>query len=427
MALFLGVDIMNEKEKVILVGVNLNNDKDFAYSMEELANLSIANDLEIVGNLVQNAASISTIFYIGKGKVEELKELVENLEANTVIFNDELSPSQTRNLEKTLGCGVIDRTILILEIFALRAKTKEAKLQVEMARLNYLLPYLIGSNSHLGRQGGGSGLNNKGSGETKLELDRRKIMEKISFLRKELGAIVKERSVQRNRRKNNNVPVISLVGYTNAGKSTIMNAMVSLFNDKEEKKVFEKNMLFATLETSVRNITLPDKKSFLLTDTVGFINKLPHQLVKAFRSTLEEITEADLIIHVVDYGNDNYLQQMAVTNNTLKEIGADNIPVIYAYNKCDLINMEIPKIEEDSVYLSAKLGIGIHALIEEITKFISKDYIRCNMLIPYDEGNLIVYFKQYANVFTTQYLENGTLIKMECNKNDVEKYKGYII
>ena len=416
---------MDEKEKVILVGVNNFDTYNFYYSMLELENLALANDLEIVGKLTQQIEKINKSYYIGKGKVEELKSLVEQTGAETVIVNDELSPSQIRNLERLLACGVIDRTILILEIFAMRAQTKEAKLQVEMARLQYLLPFLVGSNKQLGRQGGGAGLKNRGSGETKLELDRRKIMDKISFLRKELEEIVKQRGIQRNKRSKNEIPVVSLVGYTNSGKSTIMNTLVNLFGN-EDKKVFEENMLFATLETSVRNITLPDKKSFLLTDTVGFIDKLPHHLVKAFRSTLEEITKADVIVHVVDYSNRNYKQQIQVTNDTLKDIGVENISIIYAYNKCDLIEIEIPIIEKDKVYMSAKQNIGIHGLVEQIRGHIFKDYVRCKMLIPFQRGELVSYFQENANVYLTEYKENGTFLEMECKKSDVEKYEEYI-
>jgi len=348
-----------QKQKAILVGVHINNQQGFANSMEELFNLADACDIEVVGQKNQQLKSVNTSHYVGKGKIQEVLELLDEKKADLVICNDELSASQIRNLEEALECRVIDRTVLILDIFAQRAKTKEAQLQVEVAQLQYRLPRLIGTGESLGRQGGGAGLKNRGSGETKLELDRRKIEDRISGLNRELEMLVAQRQNQRKKRKKNELAVIALVGYTNTGKSTIMNAMVDLFNPSPEKQVFEKDMMFATLETSVRRINLPDKKSFLLTDTVGFISKLPHHLVKAFRSTLEEVAEADILIHVVDYSNPDYNQQIGVTKETLKKLGAENIPVIYAYNKIDLVEDKIPMVAEDCVYISAKSKVGI--------------------------------------------------------------------
>ena len=371
-------------QRAVLVGVNVGNEDDFAYSMEELTNLAEACDVEVIGQVTQNLQRVNPSHYIGKGKIEEVAAYVQEIDANMVIFNDELSPSQIRNLEEDLDCKVIDRTILILDIFAQRAKTKEAQLQVEVAHLQYMMPRLIGLRESLGRQSGGVGTKNKGVGEKKLELDRRKIEEQISVLNKDLEALVAQRQTRRKQRKKNEIPVVALVGYTNAGKSTTMNAMLEIYNGTEEKQVFEKDMLFATLETSVRNIDLPDNKSFLLTDTVGFVSKLPHHLVKAFRSTLEEVAEADLLIHVVDYANPNYEQLIDITNETLKKIGVENIPTIYAYNKSDMVDVEIPKVQEDRVYLSAKKHVGIEELVEMIRSHIYKEYTKCEMLIPYD-------------------------------------------
>ncbi|PEE38690.1 GTPase HflX [Bacillus pseudomycoides] len=414
-------------QKAILVGVNLNNESDFEYSMEELKNLAEACDVEVVGQVIQNLHRVNPSHYIGKGKIEEVSAFVKESDANMVIFNDELSPSQIRNLEADLDCKVIDRTILILDIFAQRAKTKEAQLQVEVAHLQYMMPRLIGLRESLGRQSGGVGTKNKGVGEKKLELDRRKIEEQIAVLNKELEALVAQRQTQRKQRKKNEIPVVSLVGYTNAGKSTIMNTMLEIFNGSTEKQVFEKDMLFATLETSVRNIELPDNKSFLLTDTVGFVSKLPHHLVKAFRSTLEEVAEADLLIHVVDYANPNYEQLIEITNQTLKKIGVENIPTIYAYNKSDMMDVEIPKTQEDRVYLSAKQQIGIEELVEMIRSHIYKEYTKCEMLIPYDEGQVVSYFNDYAHVTSTSYENEGTKILLECKTSDFEKYKRFVI
>ncbi|AAP08737.1 MULTISPECIES: GTPase HflX [Bacillus] len=414
-------------QRAVLVGVNVGNEDDFAYSMEELTNLAEACDVEVIGQVTQNLQRVNPSHYIGKGKIEEVAAYVQEIDANMVIFNDELSPSQIRNLEEDLDCKVIDRTILILDIFAQRAKTKEAQLQVEVAHLQYMMPRLIGLRESLGRQSGGVGTKNKGVGEKKLELDRRKIEEQISVLNKDLEALVAQRQTQRKQRKKNEIPVVALVGYTNAGKSTTMNAMLEIYNGTEEKQVFEKDMLFATLETSVRNIDLPDNKSFLLTDTVGFVSKLPHHLVKAFRSTLEEVAEADLLIHVVDYANPNYEQLIDITNETLKKIGVENIPTIYAYNKSDMVDVEIPKVQEDRVYLSAKKHVGIEELVEMIRSHIYKEYTKCEMLIPYDQGQVVSYFNNHAHVLSTSYENEGTKLQIECKTSDYEKYKHFAI
>lgn len=414
-------------QRAVLVGVNVGNEDDFAYSMEELTNLAEACDVEVIGQVTQNLQRVNPSHYIGKGKIEEVAAYVQEIDANMVIFNDELSPSQIRNLEEDLDCKVIDRTILILDIFAQRAKTKEAQLQVEVAHLQYMMPRLIGLRESLGRQSGGVGTKNKGVGEKKLELDRRKIEEQISVLNKDLEALVAQRQTQRKQRKKNEIPVVALVGYTNAGKSTTMNAMLEIYNGTEEKQVFEKDMLFATLETSVRNIDLPDNKSFLLTDTVGFVSKLPHHLVKAFRSTLEEVAEADLLIHVVDYANSNYEQLIDITNETLKKIGVENIPTIYAYNKSDMVDVEIPKVQEDRVYLSAKKHVGIEELVEMIRSHIYKEYTKCEMLIPYDQGQVVSYFNNHAHVLSTSYENEGTKLQIECKTSDYEKYKHFAI
>ncbi|RRJ62055.1 GTPase HflX [Paenibacillus oralis] len=415
------------EQKAILVGVNLNHQEDFEYSMEELANLAEACDIEVVGTLAQNLLKINTSHYIGTGKLTEVRALLEAHEGNLVIFNDELSPSQIRNLEADLDCKVIDRTVLILDIFAQRAKTREAQLQVEVAQLKYMLPRLVGLRESLGRQSGGVGTKNRGAGETRLELDRRRIEEKITALSKELELLVAHRQTQRKQRKKNELPVVSLVGYTNAGKSTIMNALMELYNPSQEKLVLEKDMLFATLETSVRSIPLQDNKAFLLTDTVGFVSKLPHHLIKAFRSTLEEVAEADLLIHVVDYSNPEYERLIDITNRTLKEIGITDIPTIYAYNKSDLTDQAIPEVRGDIVYMAAKPRIGIQELVSEIRSRIFKDYVQCQMIIPYDQGALVSYFNEHANVLETSYEPEGTKLSLECKLSDYGKYKEYVI
>ena len=285
-------------DKVLLIGVNTGAEENFEHSMEELALLAEACEMEVVGSMTQNLPYINKALYVGTGKIEEIKEEAAWTGAEMLLFNDSLTPSQIRNIKDETGIAVMDRTTLILEIFASRAKSREAMLQVEVARLQYMLPRLVGLHEALSRQGGGSGsMSNKGAGEKKLELDRRKIENRLAELRKELSQVEVERETQQKKRERSAIPRVALVGYTNAGKSTIMNAMVETYIGDEEKKVLEKDMLFATLDTSVRNITPKENKTILLSDTVGFIDKLPHGLVKAFRSTLSEAVAAHLILH----------------------------------------------------------------------------------------------------------------------------------
>lgn len=413
------------ERKGIVVGININNENGFEESMVELKNLCMACDIEVIGELIQNSKQINKAHYIGSGKLDELKSVVNSEEVDIVIFNNELSSSQLRNIEKAIECEVIDRTALILSIFAERAKTKEAKLQVEVARLQYLLPRLIGANENLGRQSGGVGTKNKGTGEKKLELDRRKIEAKIVALNRELEELKHQRKTQRNLRRKSSVPQIALVGYTNAGKSSIMNSMIDIFKDSEEKKVFEKDMLFATLETSIRSIKLDDNKKILLSDTVGFVSNLPHNLIKAFRSTLEEVCQADLLLHVVDISNPDYKHHLKVTNETLKEIGAESVPMIYVYNKIDLVDDYL--IEKNGVFISAKKNLGIDKLVETIATKVFNNYINCNMFIPYDKGNLLSYLNDNARVINRKYRNDGTELSIECSNIDYEKYKEYVI
>ncbi|MDQ0272658.1 GTPase HflX [Cytobacillus purgationiresistens] len=416
------------KRKAILVGANVSQTQvDFDYSMQELENLAEACGVEVLGHIVQNLHQVNKKHYVGAGKVEELGLFINEAEANIVIADDELSPSQIRNLESALDCEVIDRTMLILEIFANRAKTKESKLQVESARLKYMLPRLVGMREDLGRQGGGVGLNNRGSGETKIELDRRKIEEKISALNKDLVKLADHRKTQRKQRKKNDIPVVSLVGYTNAGKSTLMNVMLNTLHEEPSKQVFAKDMLFATLETSVRNVKLKDHRSFLLTDTVGFINKLPHHLVKAFRSTLEEVIEADLLLHVIDSSNPYHEEQRKLTEDILSQLGAGNIPVVYVYNKVDLIGRTTPLVDEGKVYLSAKQRIGMEELTEIITNEVLAELMKCEFLIPYVNGEIVSYFTENSTVLSTEYKEEGTHIIVECQKEDAEKFNHYLL
>lgn len=416
-------------ERAIVVGVNLKKDNHFEYGLEELHNLAEALNVEVVGEVTQNLDRVNSAHYVGKGKVDEIKAFFEEADANLVIFNDELSPSQIRNLEEILECKVIDRTMLILDIFARRANSKEAQMQVELAQLQYMLPRLVGLRASLGRQGGGTGggFKNRGAGETKLELDRRKIEDQISKLRRDLEHVKDQRETQRKQRKKNEVPIVSIVGYTNAGKSTIMNRLLTKTGQIDGKQVFEKDMLFATLETSVRQIRLPDQKEFLLTDTVGFVSKLPTHLVKAFRSTLEEARDADLLLHVVDVSNEEYRYMMDVTYETLQAVGVENVKTVEVYNKSDLATVNYPHVNGNNIWISAKEDAGLDELLELIRSHIFVDYQKCRMLIPYDRGDVVSYLNEQASVETSEYEEDGTLLSVELKRADYERYNEFIL
>lgn len=419
---------MDEKIKALLVGVNLKDDPDFETALKELESLAEACNMEVVGVETQNVDQINTGVYVGTGKVDEIKAAAHMLEADVVIFDNTLSPMQLRNLKDIIERPILDRTNLILQIFSSRAQTREAKIQVETARLQYELPRLTGMGEILSRQGGTSGgMSNRGAGETKLELDKRKIRHRISELKKELKVVEKNRKTQRKRRLIQGIPQVALVGYTNAGKSTLMNALLDKYEQKDEKKVLAEDMLFATLDTTIRSIHLPDKKEFLLSDTVGFINKLPHNLVQAFHSTLEEVKYADLLLEVVDYSDENHKEQMQVTADTLRELGAEQITCIHVYNKCDGLIDPLPQIRGDNIYMAAKKGIGLEELIEMISSHIYQDYVDCVMLIPYTEGALVSYFSENATIRDTEYLAEGTKITMNCLLKDLKKYKQYVV
>lgn len=426
-------------QKAILVGVNLNENLDFDHSMEELENLAEACEIEAAAQVVQNLPMVNNAFYIGTGKVEEVKNLVSMLDADCVIFDNSLTPSQQRNLQNQLEVPVWDRTNLILEIFDRRARTKEARLQVESANLQYLLPRLVGMRDALSRQGGGAGaggaagagggLSNKGAGEKKLELDRRRIEKRISELNRELKVMEKDRETQRKRRKESELPSVALVGYTNAGKSTLMNKMLDIWMGDTEKKVLEKDMLFATLDTTVRRISPGDNRDFLLSDTVGFISQLPHTLVKAFRSTLEEACTADLLLQVVDFSDPHHREQMEVTQETLKELQAGQIPCLYVMNKADFVmeESELPKVLGDRIYLSAKQGIGLAELLELIQKKLFGDYRECTFLIPYTDGAAVSRLQEQALVRSISYEADGVLISVSCKESDAGRYAAYAV
>jgi len=433
-------------EKAFLVGVNLNDGEDYLLSLEELDALAQACDMEVVGIAEQTLPEVHKAYYIGTGKVDEVKEMAMDCGADAIIFDNSLSPMQLRNLQERLEKPVLDRSTLILDIFAGRARSREAKLQVEVARLQYMLPRLVGLHAALSRQGGGTGsLSNKGAGEKKLELDRRVLERRLTQLRRELKEVGEERQTQRKRRAGSGMPRVALVGYTNAGKSTLLNAMLDLYGsdetDVEEKKVMEKDMLFATLDTTVRKIAPDNHHAFLLSDTVGFIHKLPHNLVEAFHSTLEEAKEASLLLQVVDYSDPHYKEQIAVTNQTLRELGADGIPMIYVYNKADLVSPDkipgmagaepeqvtaaLPQVTENSIYLSAKERIGMEELIGLIEKKLAGGYLECTLLIPYTDGRVVSYLNENGVVSRTEYLEEGVKMWVNCRMEDYYFYQKY--
>ena len=398
----------------------------FEQSMEELHSFVEACEIEPISMVNQNMPIIHQALFIGSGKVQEIKELADELEADIIIFNDTLTPTQLRNLSRELEIPIFDKTALILEIFTKRAKTREAKMQVEVARLQYLMPRLVGMRTALGRQGGGSGFSNKGSGEKKIELDRRHITARIHELERELKQIEKDRKTQRKLRIASGIPKIALVGYTNAGKSTIMNTLIDLYVKDDSKKVLEKDMLFATLDTKVRKITPESNKAFLLSDTVGFVSDLPHELIKAFRSTLEEVREADLLLQVVDFSDPHYKEQIEVTNNTLQELGVSDIPMIYCYNKADLKIDVLPMVRDSSIYMSAKYRKGITELLELMERMLFSEYQDYEFIVPYTRGDIISYFNEHCTVKSTQYEAEGVYCKINCHKNEALRYKEYL-
>ena len=417
--------IREDEYRAVLVG--LARDEDISYSMEELKGLAEAAGVEVLGQMIQNLERPNTATLIGKGKVEELAEMVKNMEADTVIFNDELTGMQLRNLEDAVGVRVIDRTILILDIFADRASSREGKLQVELAQLQYRMPRLTGFGRSLSRLGGGIGT--RGPGEKKLETDRRHIEKRMYDIKSELSQIKNTRGVQRAKREKSEIPVVALVGYTNSGKSALMNRLLML-TEKEEKTVFEKNMLFATLDTQQRSVILDTNHQFILVDTVGFVSRLPHSLVNAFKATLEEVAYADLLVHVVDASYENHDFHIEVTNKVLEEIGAGGKGKIMAFNKIDLVedpSSVIPVAGVDNICISAKFDRNIDELIELIKRKIFKDMVKVQLLVPYTRGDISSYLCENARVLGMEYKESGTWFEAELKAADYQRLKEYEI
>ena len=525
---------IKDKERVLLLGVFETDgaasgaELMFDKSMEELDALVRACEMEPVGRNTQQLPGIQAGYYMGSGKLEEIRERIEELRATLVIANDTLTPTQLRNLQKELSIPVMDRTSLILEIFKKRARSREAKLQVELANLQYIKPRLIGMWETQNRQGGASGaMSSKGEGETQLELDRREIDHRLAELRRELKEVEKERETQRKKRRNSRLPLVSLVGYTNAGKSAIMNAMLRACDstagaknagcvgvgagcvgvgagcvgvgagcvrvgagcekgksvgcangsngcagssagcEKERgvdcvngsdvyagssaryaggagddasfrRSVFEENMLFATLDTSIRKIETGNNQDFMLSDTVGFVNKLPTSLVEAFKSTLEEVREADLLLHVIDYSDPGFKEQIDVTEKMIAELGCGHIPVIRVYNKCDACFPAVayPRTGpatrdtagnlESSIYMCAKEDSSIELLTGLITEALFDAYQDAEFLIPYSKGAVASRLQDCAIITSTEYTAEGTLIRCRCHKAEAGKYREFL-
>mgnify|MGYP004465251951 FL=1 len=420
--------IEDDEEKAILVG------SDTRESLEELKELTKACDIPVLESVYQSRNKIDAAFYIGRGKVLEIAQLRQKLRANVVIFDDELSGSQVRNLEAAIGAKVIDRTTLILEIFARRAKSREAKIQVELAQLKYRMSRLQGLGTIMSRTGGGIGT--KGPGEKKLETDRRHIKEQIYDLNDELKKIKKIRETQREKRNKESIPKVSLVGYTNAGKSTLRNALCDVAAQKEvvgKEKVFEADMLFATLDITTRAIVLKNKGVITLTDTVGFVRKLPHDLVEAFKSTLEEVIYSDLLCHVVDTSSDTAIEQIKAVEEVLSELGASDKKTILVLNKIDkateeqIENVKKETSEYETIEISAREGINLEELLGLIEENLPYKMKKCEYLIPYDRSDMSSFLHRNGRVLEEDYRENGTFMFVEVDEESYNKSKDYII
>ena len=420
--------------KVFLVGLTTCQ-ANLTYELEELGNLAKANSLDPVETFTQKLERPNPATYFGKGKVEEISAAVATYEVDMIVANDELTPSQIRNLEKATNATVVDRTGLILDIFAQRAQTKVAQLQVQLARLQYQLPRLRTNMSiTLDQQtgAGGGGFTSRGAGETKLEQSRRRITAQMVHIRQELADLEKGETTRSAQRQNNDLPSVALVGYTNAGKSTLMNRLLARFgvgaNNDDSKQVFEKDMLFATLNTTVRQLTLPDKKQFLLSDTVGFVSKLPHSLVAAFKSTLQEAASADLLLHVVDVSDPHYQDMMTTTSQTLQEIGVSGRQTITVYNKADRTELVFPEVTgENAITISALDIASQDALIDLIKQHVFKDVAVVNLHIPFDKGNVQAQLAAKHTFLQEDYDDTGTLITVELSTNERETFKDYIV
>lgn len=413
-------------ERAILIGMEWGrNDSLWTVddSLEELKQLADTAGATVIKKFIQKRPKPDPAFFIGRGKVQELALYAQQENIDLCIFDDELSPAQQRNIESVMGIRILDRTALILDIFAQRARTNEGKLQVELAQLQYTLPRIMGKGLMLSRLGGGIGT--RGPGETKLEVDRRRIRDRIAFIKEQIEKVKAVRSLHRSKRKKNNVFEVSLVGYTNAGKSTLLNTLTN-------SDIYAKDQLFATLDPTTRQLTLPNKQEIIITDTVGFIHRLPHQLIAAFRSTLEVVTEADLLVHVIDVSHELYKEQAAAVHEVLKEIGAETKPVITVYNKIDKLPPDSKladrlALEEDTVCISAAKKLNLETLQQMIESHLKSKAVEVTLSIPYAETAKAAQLHETANVLEQEYTENGAVMKVILPVEDLEAYNEYIL
>lgn len=413
-------------ERAILIGMEWGrNDSLWTVddSLEELKQLADTAGATVIKKFIQKRSKPDPAFFIGRGKVQELALYAQQENIDLCIFDDELSPAQQRNIESVMGIRILDRTALILDIFAQRARTNEGKLQVELAQLQYTLPRIMGKGLMLSRLGGGIGT--RGPGETKLEVDRRRIRDRIAFIKDQIEKVKAVRSLHRSKRKKNNVFEVSLVGYTNAGKSTLLNTLTN-------SDIYAKDQLFATLDPTTRQLTLPNKQEIIITDTVGFIQRLPHQLIAAFRSTLEVVTEADLLVHVIDVSHELYKEQAAAVHEVLKEIGAETKPVITVYNKIDKLPPDSKladrlALEEDTVCISAAKKLNLETLQQMIESHLKSKAVEVTLFIPYAETAKAAQLHETANVLEQEYTENGAVMKVILPVEDLEAYNEYIL
>lgn len=413
-------------ERAILIGMEWGrNDSLWTVddSLEELKQLADTAGATVIKKFIQKRPKPDPAFFVGRGKVQELALYAQQENIDLCIFDDELSPAQQRNIESVMGIRILDRTALILDIFAQRARTNEGKLQVELAQLQYTLPRIMGKGLMLSRLGGGIGT--RGPGETKLEVDRRRIRDRIAFIKDQIEKVKAVRSLHRSKRKKNNVFEVSLVGYTNAGKSTLLNTLTN-------SDIYAKDQLFATLDPTTRQLTLPNKQEIIITDTVGFIQRLPHQLIAAFRSTLEVVTEADLLVHVIDVSHELYKEQAAAVHEVLKEIGAETKPVITVYNKIDKLPPDSKladrlALEEDTVCISAAKKLNLESLQQMIESHLKSKALEVTLCIPYAETAKAAQLHETANVLEQEYTENGAVMKVILPVEDLEAYNEYIL
>ncbi len=420
--------MLNYKEPAILVGIRDRHKKlsEVQNSLAELKRLAETAGASVVGMTIQNINHYNPAFLIGKGKAEELALNVKKDKLQTVIFDDDLSPAQQRNLEEVVKAKIVDRTKLILDIFAQRAHTAEGKLQVELAQMDYLLPRLTGQGVALAQQVGGAGSMGatRGPGERKLEYDRRRIRDQIAELHKEINKLKEYRSLQRQKRQDIPLPIIALVGYTNAGKSTLLNTLTGA-------DVFVENKLFATLDPTTRRLTLPSRQKVLFTDTVGFIRKLPHQLVAAFRATLEEVVEADLLLQVIDASHPEYEAQIKTVNEVLTDLGLQDKPLINVFNKIDLLknkssSQRLMRNHPDGIFISAAKKTHLDKLYQRIMAFLAKDLVEKSFIIPYEKYQLVGKLLAGGNILEKEYQPGGVAIKALVDQKTCNVIKKYL-